>query len=57
MYNKKRGKGTEMSDSDEDSDFQDIKKRGKRSEMRDIDEESDFEDNQEEGKEERDERD
>ena len=28
--NKKRGKGTEMSDSDEDSDFQDIKKRGKR---------------------------
>ena len=28
--NKKRGKGTEMSDSDEDSDFQDIKKRERR---------------------------
>ena len=27
---KKRGKGREMSDSDEDSDFEDIKKRGKR---------------------------
>ena len=26
---KKRGKGSEMSDIDEDSDFEDIKKRGK----------------------------
>ena len=39
---KKRGKGREMSDIDEDSDFEDIKKRGKRRGMRDIDEDSEL---------------
>ena len=39
-----------MSDSDEDSDFQDIKKRGKRRGIRGIGEDSDFEDIKKRGK-------
>ena len=46
----RRGERGEMSDIDEDSDFQDIKKRGKRRGIRDIGEDSDFEDIKKRGK-------